>query len=79
MSPVEAKYKSELIDRIKSIQDRDILDEVNRLLKVNIEETVYRTSPKQKQEIEEARAQIAAGQGIPSEEADREIEKCLLK
>ena len=79
MSPLEIKYKAKLIDRIKSISDRDILDEVNRLLEVNIEESVYQTTKEQKNEIEVARAQISKGHGIPSDAADREIGEWLAK
>jgi hypothetical protein len=77
MATVGTKYKSKLIDRINAIDDRNILDEVNRLLEVDIEDTVYQTSPEQKQEVAEARLQIAQNQGIPSEEADSDIEKWL--
>ena len=77
MAAVGTKYKSKLIDRIRAIDDRNILDEVNRLLEVDIEDTVYQTSLEQKQEVEEARLQLAQNKGIPSEEADEEIEKWL--
>lgn len=79
MATIETKYKSELINRINSINDRSILDEVNRLLEVDIEDEVYQTSPEQKQEIEEAKIQLSKNHGIPSEEADLEIEKWLSK
>jgi hypothetical protein len=79
MATVGTKYKSKLIKRINSIQDKNILDEVNRLLEVDIEDSIYKTSYEQKQEIEKARLQLSQNQGIPSEEADREIEKWLSK
>lgn len=79
MATVGAKYRSRLIDRINSINNKDILDEVNRLLEVDIEETVYQTTAEQKNEIEIARAQISAGEGIPSDVADREIDEWLSK
>ncbi|RJE74240.1 hypothetical protein [Reichenbachiella sp. MSK19-1] len=79
MATVGAKYKTRLIDRIKSINDRDILDEVNRLLEVDIEETVYQTTTEQKNERETARTQMSSGQGVSSEIADREIDEWLSK
>ncbi|MEQ8471647.1 MAG: hypothetical protein RIC35_10690 [Marinoscillum sp.] len=79
MATAGAKYKLKLIDRINSIEDKDVLDEVNRLLEVDIEDSTYQTTAEQKQEIEEARSQLVKGKGIPSEEADKEIEKWLSK
>lgn len=79
MATVGEKYKSQLIDRIKSNNNRDILDKVNRLLEIDIEESVYQTSEEQKKEIETARSQIAKWQGIPSEIADHEIDAWLSK
>lgn len=79
MTPTETKYKSRLIARINSIKDKHVLDEVNRLLEVAIEETAFRVTPEQRQEVEEARSQLAKGEGISSDEADGEIEKWLLK
>lgn len=75
----EAKYRARLIERIKSIKNRDVLDELNRLLEVDIEESVYQTSEEQKKEIEIARAQLSAGHGIPSNLADREIDEWLSR
>ncbi|WP_422362107.1 hypothetical protein [Reichenbachiella sp.] len=79
MASVGTKYKSKLIERINSIQDKNILDEVNRLLEVDVEDSIYKTSSEQKQEIDKARLQLSQNKGIPSEEADREIEKWLTK
>ncbi|MFT6883230.1 MAG: hypothetical protein ACJAVY_002034 [Marinoscillum sp.] len=77
MASVGSKYKSKLINRINAIENKDVLDEVNRLLEVDVEETIYQTSSEQKEEIEQARIQLAQNKGIPSEEADGEIEKWL--
>lgn len=79
MATAGAKYKLKLIDRINAIEDRDVLDEVNRLLEVDVDDTPYQTTAEQKQEIEEARSQLVKGEGIPSQEADKEIEKWLSK
>ncbi|MCV9387506.1 hypothetical protein [Reichenbachiella ulvae] len=75
MARVGSKYKTKLIDRINSIDNREILDEVNRLLDVDMEESVYHTSEEQKKEIETA----STGQGIPSDIADKEMDEWLSK
>ena len=79
MATVESEYRNKLISRINSINNRDILDEVNRLLEVDIEESVYQTSVEQKEEIETARIQLSEGKGIPSDIADKEIDEWLSK
>lgn len=79
MAAIEAKYKARLIERINLIKNRDVLDELNRLLDVDIEESIFQTSEEQKKEIETARAQISAGQGIPSNLADKEIDEWLSR
>lgn len=58
MNAEEIAYKSKLIDKINTIQKREVLDEVNGLLEVDIEEKVYQTNADQKKEIELARIQI---------------------
>lgn len=79
MATMGSKYKAKLIDRINSISDREILDEVNRLLEVDIEESVYQATEEQKKEVETARSQISVGLGIPSDVADKEIDEWLSK
>jgi len=75
---IKAKHRNELIDRIRSIKNKDILDEVNRLLDVDIEdETVYQLNKQQKKEINLAQQQIKQGMGIQSNQADEEIYKWL--
>ncbi|MDW3208369.1 MAG: hypothetical protein R8N23_00780 [Reichenbachiella sp.] len=74
-----ASIKSKLIDRIKSIEDQNVIDEINRLLEVDIDEVVYHTTEEQKEEIDQARKQIANNEGIPSDIADSEIEEWLSK
>lgn len=64
---ITAKHRNELIDRIKSIKNKDILDEVYRLLDVDIEDdTVYKLNKQQKKEINLAQEQIRQGKGIQS-------------
>lgn len=79
MATIEAKDRARLIERINSIKNRDVLDELNRLLEIDIEESVYQTSDEQKKEIEMAREQISSGQGIPSNVAEKEIDEWLSR
>lgn len=77
---IKAKHRNELIDRIRSIKNKDILDEVHRLLDVDIEDdSVYQLNNQQKKEIKHAQNQIKQGKGIQSNEADREIDEWLEK
>ena len=79
MAGVKSKYKSKLIDKIRAIDDQDILNEVNRLLEIDVDETVYETSKEQKEEIELAQLQLKSNQGITAEQADLDIDEWLLK
>jgi len=77
MSEREIKYKEKIIEKISSIEDKNILDEINRLIVLDIDVEIFITSTNQKKEILEARNQLMKNQGIPSEKADSEIEKWL--
>ena len=79
MVEVKSIYKAELINKINSIEDKNILDEVNRLLGVNINESIYLTSKEQKSEIHTAQQQLRINTGIPSERADKDIDEWLSK
>ncbi|MEQ8546839.1 MAG: hypothetical protein RIC03_02960 [Cyclobacteriaceae bacterium] len=79
MANIESNIKSKLIDRIKSIQDMDVLDELNRLLEVDVDDTVYIVSKEQRDEISTAKFQLNNHQGIPNDQVNSEIEKWLSK
>ena len=51
MAEVKPKYKTKLMDKINSISDKNILDEINRLLEIDVDDTIYETSIEQKNEI----------------------------
>ena len=76
---VTDEHKNRLIEKIKSIDDKDIIDEIYRLLKVDFDDTVYVTNEKQKAEIAEARKQIENGEGIDSKEVFKKMRKWLKK
>ena len=71
------KERNELIEKIKRIQDPNVLEELYRLLDINIDETIYKLNDQQKKEIAQARDKINRGEGIPSEQLDKEIDEWL--
>ena len=79
MKVVWNNFKKSLYLKIKSIDDKDIIDEIYRLLKVDFDDTVYVTNEKQKAEIAEARKQIENGEGIDSKEVFKKMRKWLKK
>ncbi|MBD3631332.1 hypothetical protein [Cyclobacterium sp.] len=76
---VTDEHKNRLIEKIKSIDDKHIIDEIYRLLEVEFDDTVYLTNEKQKAEIAEARNQIENGEGNDSEEVFKKARKWLKK
>ncbi|WP_421978231.1 hypothetical protein [Roseivirga seohaensis] len=75
----EEQYINRLIEKIKSIKDPNVLEEVYRLLAVNFDDSVYLTSGAQKQVVAESQQMIEKGNGISSEKADDEIDQWLSK
>ena len=77
---IKSKHRDELINRIKTIQNKDILDEVHRLLDVDIEDdSVFQLNNQQKKEINLAQEQVRQGRGIQSNQADEEVDEWLGK
>ncbi len=73
------KHRDSLIEKIKSIDDRNIIDEIYRLLKVDFDDTVNVTSEQQKTEIVKGRQQIENGEGIDSEGVFKNMRKWRKK
>lgn len=72
--------KERLIDRIKEINDEDILAEAYRLLGTDSDlEEPYKLSYGQKAAIAEAQEQIKNGSYLTNKEADKEIDEWLNK
>lgn len=76
---IKAKHRNELINRIKSIDNKDILDEVYRLLEVDFDDSIYKLTDTQKSEITQAKTEVKDGKGIYSKKADRDIDEWLEK
>jgi hypothetical protein len=74
---VTDKDRDKLIEKIKSIDDRNIIDEIYRLLKVNFDDTIYETNDEQKDRIAKGIQQIENGEGIESEEVFKKMRKWL--
>ena len=72
--------KQELIDKIKSIEDENILEEVYRILEVGSKEAeVIVLSDEQKISIDKGIDDIQKGDYLSNEEANRNIEEWLKK
>lgn len=68
-----------LINRIRNIDDQNVLEEIHRLLDIDIDDTVYPLNREQESEIDQARKEIARGEGIPSNEIEKEFDEWLNK
>jgi predicted transcriptional regulator len=78
MSTIELRNK--VIDKIKKIDNEDLLNEVNRLIEIETSDIeVYKFNDEQKAAITEARAQIKNGEFLTDEEATKEINEWLKK
>lgn len=75
MIRIKEKDRNRLINKIKTIKDKNVLDEIYRLLEIDFDDEVYITSQEQKEVIAQARDQIKNSQTISSEEADKDTSK----
>lgn len=72
--------KERLIDRIREIDDEDILAEAYRLLGTDTDlEEPYKLNNEQSAAIDQARAQIKNGAYLANDQADKEIDEWLNK
>lgn len=74
---IKNEQRNELIKKIKNIQDPKVIEEIYRLLEINVGESVYKLSDEQKKEIAQARDEINRGEGITSEQVDKEFDEWL--
>jgi len=78
MSTIELRNR--VIDKIRKIENEDLLNEVNRLIEIETSDIeVYKFSNEQKTAIEEAENQIKNGEFLTDEEATKDIEEWLKK
>jgi vacuolar-type H+-ATPase subunit H len=74
---IGTKQRNELIERIKNIQDPKVIEEIYRLLEINLDESVYKLTYEQKKTIDQARDEINRGEGVSSEHVDKEFDEWL--
>lgn len=74
---VTDKHRDRLIEKIKSIDDKNIIDEIYRLLKVDFDDTVYETNEEQKARIAIGIEQIENGEVTESEQVFKKMRKWL--
>ncbi len=76
---VNIQDKEKLIQKIKNIENQDLIEEINRLIDIEFDDTPYLTNEDQKKAIQEARAQINNGDIINGDQADKEIDEWIGK
>ena len=78
MSTIELRKL--LIEKIQLTNDDKLLEEVSRLLNVEIDDNdIYILNEKQKEAIEEGRKQIISGEYLTDEKSNKEIDEWLNK
>jgi hypothetical protein len=78
MSTVELRKR--LIEQIQKTENDQLLEEVYRLLDMEVEETeVYVLSNAQKDAIEESRQEIRQGKYLTDDQSNKEIDEWLEK
>lgn len=69
--------KEKLIDTIREISDQAILDDIHRLLEIELNEENFETSSAQKKKIQIARNEVANDNVIDKQTADKRIDEWL--
>ncbi len=76
MSTIE--FKKSLIDKINSIEDKNLLQDIYRLINIEIDNLeIYQLNEEQLNIINEAQEQIKKGIYLTQKEANKEIEEWL--
>ena len=68
-----------LIKKIRNIEDDNVLDEIRRLLDLSFSDTNYQLNEDQEAEIAQAREEFDRGEGISSEQIEKEFDEWLNK
>lgn len=69
--------KEKLIDTIREISDQAILNDIQRLLEIELDEENFETSSAQKKKIQIARNEVANDNVIDKQTADKRIDEWL--
>ena len=75
----KVNQREELIKKIRNIEDKNVIDEIYRLLEIDFDDKVYKLSDAQQNEINEARAEFKRGEGISSQDVNKEMDEWLKK
>lgn len=76
---VRPEIKKKLINKIRDIDNPQVINEIYQLLEIDLEEDVYPTTTDQKKAIKAALSQVKEGETISEEEANKQIEEWLNK
>ena len=75
-----AEFKKNLIEKIKKIDNEDLLNDVNRLIDLETSnDDIYVLNEEEEQAIAEAENQIKNGRFLTNEEAKKDIAEWLKK
>lgn len=77
MSTSELQIKLDLINRISTLDDTRIINEIKKLLDFELDKKVYELNQAQKNRIEEARNEYKNAQTLTEEDANNEIDQWL--
>lgn len=79
MIDINKERKQDLIEKIEKTDNKKLIDEIYRLLEIDIDETVYKTNEEQQNAVNEARRQIKDGELLSEKEANEEINRWLKR
>lgn len=74
-----SNLKEEIIQKVNSTDDLELLSEISRLTEINNSFEVYELSEDQKSALNEARANYKTGNFLTDEEANKEVDSWLKK
>lgn len=71
------ELKDLLIHKIAAINDKTFLAAMNIIIDTKTEKLIYKTTPEQRQQIEEGQGQFLRGETISNDQVEAEIDKWL--
>ena len=72
-----ADLQTHIAQRLYSITDVNVLEEINAMLDFKAAEPIFRCTEEQRAAITQAQQAVAKGEGISSEEMKKAVELCL--
>ncbi len=71
--------KLELINKITKLQEPRLIQEINELIDFELEEGLFKITPKQKSRILEAKEEYKKGNILSEKEANQKTQEWLMK